>query len=131
MQLHEFLIFFQKSGSYMKLRTRSIHFARENTARGAATGWQSLATFGNLFSSISTDLETRSRIWPTCHQKKNDEAIGLNHIISIEKPSSNNFNGQETHFCEMPHQSHGPLGLTNLFPRCASLTHVASVLPQA
>ncbi len=52
----------------MKLRTRSIHFARENTARGAATGWQSLATFGNLFSPISTNsriYQTRSRIWPT------------------------------------------------------------------
>ena len=34
MQLAEFLIFFQNSGSYVKLRTRTIHFRRENTAGG-------------------------------------------------------------------------------------------------
>ena len=30
--LHEFLVFFQKSGSYVELRTRIIYFRRGNTA---------------------------------------------------------------------------------------------------
>ena len=34
MQLAQFLIFFQKSGSYVKLRTCIVHFRRENTAGG-------------------------------------------------------------------------------------------------
>ena len=39
MHLAEFLIFFQKSGSYMKLRTRIVHFQSENTVCDMELWW--------------------------------------------------------------------------------------------
>ena len=57
MQLAQFLIFFQKSGSYVELRTCVINFRGENTAGGirgiAKSRIQRLVTNYTLFLEIS------------------------------------------------------------------------------
>ena len=56
MQLAQFLIFFQKSGSYVELRTHVINFRGENTAGGirgiTKSRIQRLVTNYTLFSTI-------------------------------------------------------------------------------
>ena len=65
---HEFFIFFQKSGSYVELRSRTVHFRRENGARGPGT-WRELV--GTFFLLEDYNLRTISRIAPTCRRLKN------------------------------------------------------------
>ena len=65
MQLAQFLIFFQKSGSYVKLRTRTIHFRGENTAGGTVTGGNFAIEVGNIFLVLTANMGTSSRIAPT------------------------------------------------------------------
>ena len=43
---HRILIVFQKSGSYVELRSRTIHFRRENDAHGVGIRWEFC---GNIF----------------------------------------------------------------------------------
>ena len=62
MYLAEFFIFFQKSGSYMKLRRRTIHFWPENTAGGVGNPRQYR---GIIFFPVLQNSWTRSRDWPT------------------------------------------------------------------
>ena len=59
MQLAQFLIFFQKSGSYVKLRTRTIHFRGENTAGGTVTGGNFAIEVGNIFLVLTANSATR------------------------------------------------------------------------
>ena len=67
--LRDFFMDFQKSGSWEELRTRTIHFRRENTAGGMAFRWH---FFGiNFFrpaanSVVLSVYRTRSRFPPTC-----------------------------------------------------------------
>ena len=64
MQLAQFLIFFHKSGSYVKLRTCIIHFWRENTAAGTVNRSELtriIATVSELFFLHSPEISSISR----------------------------------------------------------------------
>ena len=65
MQLAQFLIFFQKSGSYVKLRTRTIHFRGENTAGGTVTGGNFAIEVGIFFPAdckYGNQFQNRSHV---------------------------------------------------------------------
>ena len=66
MQLAEFLIFFQKSGSYVKLRTSTMEIDRFRVVSATLEVWNSATRFGIIFIPETYNPETRSRSWPTC-----------------------------------------------------------------
>ena len=64
LQLAQFLIFFQKSGSYVKLRTPTMEIDRFRVVTGTLEARHYATLFDIIFSPKTYNPDTRSRSWP-------------------------------------------------------------------